>query len=99
MIDDRLKSRFIKESELEDLIWICVEFENEKMFVGGVYLVPPPSSRILKARELVSEIGGDVARFCMEGQVILAGDWNCKVGQLESIARGRVFGRKSVGPS
>ena len=83
-------------SELADLIWICVEFENEKIFVGGVYLVPPPSSRILKAKEIVMEIGRDVARFCLVGQVILAGDWNCKVGQLESIARERVFDRTSV---
>ena len=96
MVDERLKSSFIRMSELEDLIWICVEFENEKIFVGGVYLVPPPSSRILKAKEIVMEIGRDVARFCLVGQVILAGDWNCKVGQLESIARERVFDRTSV---
>ena len=31
MVDDRLKSRFIRESKWEDLIWICVEFENEKI--------------------------------------------------------------------
>ena len=96
MVDERLKSRFIKESQNEDLIWVCVEFENEKVFVGGAYLVPPSSTRTHKAKELVTEIGGDVARFCLEGQVILAGDWNCKVGQLESTARERVFARKSV---
>ena len=96
MVDERLKSRFMKESKMEDLIWVCVELENEKVFVGGVYLVPPSSTRTHKAKELVTEIGGDVARFCLEGQVILAGDWNCKVGQLESTARERVFARKSV---
>src|SRR6185369_6883987 len=51
---------------------------------------------ILKAKEIVMEIGRDVARFVLVGQVILAGDWNCKVGQLESIARERVFDRTSV---
>src|SRR3954470_6125890 len=89
MVDERLKSRFIKESKMEDLIWVCVEFEHEKMFVGGAYLVPPSSTRTHKAKELVTEIGGDVARFCLEGQVILAGDWNCKVGKLESTGRER----------
>ena len=49
-----------------------------------------------KAKEMMTEIGGDVARFCLEGQVILAGDWNCKVGELVSTARERVFARKSV---
>jgi exonuclease III len=96
MVDERLKCRQIRMSNLEDLIWICIEFESERLFVGGVYLVPPSSSRFHKADELVREIGADVARFCLEGQVILAGDWNCKIGQLESVAQERVFVRKSV---
>jgi len=96
MVDERLKCRQVRMSNLEDLIWICIEFESERLFVGGVYLVPPSSSRWQKADELVGEIGADVARFCLEGQVILAGDWNCKIGQLESVAQERVFVRKTV---
>ena len=58
--------------------------------------MPPSSSRARKADELVEEIGRDVARFCLEGETLLAGDWNCKIGQLESVARERTFVRKSV---
>ena len=96
MVDECLKSRFMKESEREDLIWICVELENEKLYVGGVYLVPPSSSRAWKAVDLVEEIGQDVALYSRTGHVIVAGDWNCKVGTQESLAREKVFERKSV---
>src|SRR4051794_10011240 len=30
MVDERLKSRFIKESQREDLIWVCVKVGHEK---------------------------------------------------------------------
>lgn len=58
-----------------------------------MYLVPPSSSRARRAAELVEEIGKDVARFRLEGRVILAGDWNCKIGRLESAVRGIVYER------
>ena len=99
MVEESLKCRVMRKSELEDSMWICVEFENERVFVGGVYLVPPSSSRARKADELVEEIGRDVARFNLAGQVILVGDWNCKIGTMESIAQERVFLRKSVSES
>ena len=96
MVDESLKCREVRRSKNEDLLWICIECETEKWFVGGVYLVPPSASRRRKADELVEEVGRDVARFCLEGQVILAGDWNCKIGHLESVGQGDVFERKSV---
>ena len=96
MVEERMKCRLIRKSKYEDLIWVCIEWEDEKLFVGGAYLVPPSSSRARKADELVEEIGRDVARFCLEGETLLAGDWNCKIGQLESVARERTFVRKSV---
>ena len=96
MVEERMKCRLIRKIKNEDLIWVCIEWEDEKLFVGGAYLVPPSSSRARKADELVAEIGRDVARFCLEGETLLAGDWNCKIGQLESVARERTFVRKSV---
>ena len=96
MVDERVKCRKIRESKLEDLLWVCIELEQERMFVGGTYLVPHTSSRARKANELVEEIGRDVTRFCLEGQVILVGDWNCKIGQMSSVAQEKTYGRKSV---
>ena len=51
--------------------------------------MPGSSTRKGKAREIIEkEIGGDIARFTQEGHVVLAGDWNCKIGRLASIAGG-----------
>ena len=96
MVEEKMKCRLIRKSRFEDLIWVCIEWESEKLFVGEAYLVPPSSSRARKADELVEEIGRDVARFCLEGETLLAGDWNCKIGQMESVTQDRTYVRKSV---
>ena len=89
-----MKCRLIRKSRFEDLIWVCIEWESEKLFVGGAYLVPPSSSRARKADELVEEIGRDVARFCLEGNPSCWGlelqDWADGVGivrMLEKVCR------------
>ena len=96
MIDKQYNSREVRKSKLEDLIWVRVDIGREKIFVGGTYLVPASSSRGRKAEQLVEEIGTDVARFTQEGQVVVAGDWNCKIACLASIASGREFDRRNM---
>ena len=96
MIDKQYNSREVRKSKLEDLIWVRVEVGGERVFVGGAYIVPVTSSRRRKAREIVEEIGIDVARFTMEGQVVVAGDWNCKIGRIASVARGREYDRRNM---
>jgi len=58
--------------------------------------VPVSSSRWRKAADIVEEIGKDVARFTEEGQVVVAGDWNCKIGRLMSEARGVEYSRRNT---
>ena len=87
MVDKQLRSREIRKSKLEDLMWVEVDVGREKIVIGGAYLVPESSSRGRKAEQLVEEIGRDVARFALEGEVMIAGDWNCKIGRLPSVAR------------
>ena len=55
--------------------------------------MPESSSRGRKAEQLVEEIGRDVARFALEGEVMIAGDWNCKIGRLPSVAREKEYVR------
>jgi len=69
--------------------------KGESVCRGGVF-----SARYVtrkgKAQELIQEISGDIARFTQEGQVVVAGDWNCKIGRLASIAGGREFDRRNT---
>jgi hypothetical protein len=96
MVDKQLQSREMRRSKLEDLIWVRLEIGQERVFIGGTYLVPEASSRRRKAEQLVEEIGKDVARFAREGEVVVAGDWNCKIGKLASVVRGREFERENI---
>ena len=69
---------------------------KEKWFVGGAYMVPVSSSRWRRAEDLVKEMGKDIARFTEEGQVVVAGDWNCKIGRLMSVAREMEYNRRNT---
>ena len=52
MIDKQYNSREMRRSKLEDLIWVRVEVGKEKVFVGGVYLVPGTSLERGKLKSL-----------------------------------------------
>ena len=73
-----------------------VEVGREKIYVGGAYIVPGSSARVRTADEIVRELGNDVARYTKEGQVVVAGDWNCKIGKLASVSREREFDRRNT---
>jgi hypothetical protein len=94
-VEEGLKSREVRVSELEDFIWVCVEGSEDKLFIGGIYLVPTASTRARKAEELVEELGRDIVRYQKEGSVLVAGDWNCKIGELESEVKGVKIARRS----
>ena len=96
MVDKQLRSREIRKSKLEDLMWVEVDVGREKIVIGGAYSVPESSSRGRKAEQLVEEIGRDVARFALEGEVMIAGDWNCKIGRLPSVAREKEYVRANT---
>jgi len=74
----------------------CVEGGDEKLFVGGIYIVPTSSSRARKAEELIQELAEDIARYQQEGTVMVGGDWNCKIGEIQSEAGDRIYERQSV---
>ena len=97
MVDKQHTSREMRRSELEDLIWVRVEVGREKMFVGGVYLVPGSSTRKGKAREIIEkEIGGDIARFTQRTR---SASWRLELqDRAASIDRGgeRVRQKKHV---
>ena len=47
-----------------------VELGRKKLVIGGTYLVPESSSRSRTAEQLVEEIGRDIARYALEGEVV-----------------------------
>ena len=56
MVDLSMRAKEVRRSTLEDLIWVCLEVGKEKLYVGGVYLVPNTSSRADKVRNQLAEL-------------------------------------------
>ena len=69
---------------------------EEKLFVGGMYIVPTSSSRARKAEELIQELAEDIARYQQEGTVMVGGDWNCKIGEIQSETGDTIYERQSM---
>ena len=96
LVDVRIRAKEMRKSTLEDLIWVCLEIGKEKLYVGGIYLVPNTSSRANKVVNQIAEMEQDIATYCLDGRILVAGDWNCKIGQLDSEIGDRVWTRRSV---
>ena len=67
MIDKQYHSREARKSKLEDIVWVTVQLGREKVFVGGVYLVPSTSSRGRKAQDM-RRSGGTSVRLVEKGK-------------------------------
>ena len=69
---------------------------GDEKLLGGMCIVPTSSSRARKAEELIQELAEDRARYQQEGTVMVGGDWNCKIGEIQSEAGDRIDERQSV---
>lgn len=96
LVDVKIRSKEVRKSTLEDLLWVCLEVGKEKLYVGGIYLVPNTSSRANKVQDQIAELEQDLALYRMDGRVLLAGDWNCKIGEIASDVGDRLWTRQSV---
>ena len=45
LVCEDLRSKEVKKSKHEDMLWVCVEGGDEKLLVGGIHIVPTSSSR------------------------------------------------------
>ena len=96
LVDVKIRAKEVRKSTLEDLLWVCLEVGKEKLYVGGIYLVPNTSSRANKVQDQIAELEQDLALYRMDGRVLLAGDWNCKIGEIASDVGDRLWTRQSV---
>ena len=49
-----------------------------------------------KVRNQLAELEQDLALYRLDGRVLVAGDWNCKVGEIASEVGDRRWTRRSV---
>ena len=80
------KSQIIKSSKKFDTLWIKVEREDSKLlfFIAAVYISPEGSARGKEGIEQLAELEVDIMEFSKQGYVIIMGDFNARIGNLES---------------
>merc|ERR1712083_709391 len=71
------------------ILWVEVEGTGRKMFVAVVYIVPTKSTRYVKNTELRRELEEDIMRYKQEGMVMVMGDLNSRIGEIEYYRRNK----------
>ena len=80
------KTQIIKSSKKFDTLWIKLERKDSKLtfFIAAVYISPEGSARGREGIEQLAELEVDVMEFSKQGYVIAMGDFNARIGNLES---------------
>ena len=73
----------IDDTKFDESIWIRVPGERGKrdMFVGNIYMPPESKSRVSDIQRRFGEIAEDVQKYKKQGEVMLVGDFNARVGK------------------
>ena len=83
------KIKTIKRKGADGILWVEVEGTGRKMFVAVVYIVPTKSTRYVKNTELRRELEEDIMRYKQEGMVMVMGDLNSRIGEIEHHRRNK----------
>src|ERR1700722_19015513 len=68
-------------------MWVEVAEEGEggKFFVAVIYVAPPVIPKVKEINEeLFDELNQDIIFFREQGKICILGDFNCRIGELES---------------
>ena len=94
------ETKLVKISKEYEMMWIEIHNGSEKLYISAVYINPAGSPRVVDSTQQLAELEADVLEFSKKREVIVMGDFNARIGILESsiIKKGerRVFPRESV---
>ena len=74
-----LQTKLAKQSKREGLLWLEVQ---RSLFVAVVYLVPNDRSGMNE--DTLQELQQDIISFKERGEVMVMGDFNCRIGELSN---------------
>merc|ERR1712228_632008 len=89
------KPKEMKNRRNEGMTWIYVETQDKKMNICGVYIVPKSSNRATINNTIIDEIYQITAIEEKGATNILIGDFNARIGQLNSITDNGIYKRKN----
>ena len=93
------EAKLIKISKEYEMMWVEIQNGSEKLYVSAVYINPAGSPRAVDSTQQLAELEADILEFNKKGEVIVMGDFNARIGNLESSiskkGERRVFPRES----
>jgi hypothetical protein len=103
LVKKGLKVRVAKTSRAEGILWVEAVDGEGKFFLAVVYRAPGTVPKVSEInQELMDELSDDITFFQEQGRVCVLGDFNSRIGELESKVnegregeREKVFKRKS----
>ena len=85
LVKKEVRARVAKITRAEGLLWVETEDRRGKIFLALVYLAPGTFPRVKELnQELLDELSEDIHFFREQGRVCILGDFNCRIGELES---------------
>lgn len=73
----------VRVSKKNEILWIKVT-SKEDLFLAVVYMTPEGSTRDSDSQQLLLELEKDILEFSKLGRVIVMGDFNTRIGNVES---------------
>ncbi len=78
------KTTVVKNYKDIELLWVKLIIGNEIYFIGTIY-IPPKSTSTTDFKYTLEQLESDCIIFRKEGKVIVMGDFNSRIGNLDSI--------------
>lgn len=100
LINKRIgKVEEVRQSKNNEILWIKITGKTE-LYLAVIYMTPEGSSRENDSLQTLLELENDILEFSKLARVVVMGDFNARIGNLEStvLVRGerRTFSRKNL---
>ncbi len=76
--------KVVHTSKMYEMLWIEIERECNKIYIGAVYMSPEGSPRAIDSSAQLAELEAKITYFRTQGTVIVMGDFNARIGRQDS---------------
>ena len=75
----------MKDTKFDEKIWLRLpgERRTKDRFIGNIYLLPESKSTVNGIHQRFGEKATDVQKYKRQGEVMLVGDFNARVGKVD----------------
>ena len=76
----------IKDTKFDESMWTRVPGERgaKYVFLGNIYMLPESKSTVKEIQRKFGEVDVDVQKYKRQGEVVLLGDFNSRIGKASN---------------